>query len=80
MPIRFQENDSDRCGGACGFAFCQYRYLHKGTCIVQRKAAVMKYLHIYKYLDINKLVSFLPCILKSCPGKKEERDMALMEG
>lgn len=33
----------------------------------------MKYWHIYKYLDINKLVSFLPCILKCCPGKKEEK-------
>ena len=74
MPIKFQEKDSDRCGGASRFELCQYKYLHKGACIVQRKAAVVKYLHIYKYLDINKLARFIPCILRSSPRKREERD------
>ena len=73
MPIEFQEKDHDRCGGAGGFELRQYKYLHEGACIVQRKAAVMKYLHIYKYLDINKLVRFVPRILKSCP-RKERRE------
>lgn len=65
MPIKFQEQDSDRCGGASGFEVCQYRYRHKEACIVERKAAVVKHLHISKYLDINKLDIFVPFILKS---------------
>lgn len=76
MPIKFQEQDSDRCGGASGFEVCQCKYLHKEACIVQRKAAAVKYSHIYKYLDINKLARFVPYILKSSPRK----DMALNQG
>lgn len=39
---------------------------------------MIKYLHIYKYLHINKLASFIPGILKSSPKEEREgRDMAL---
>lgn len=67
LPIKFQEKDSDRCEGASRFELCQYKYLHKRACIVQRTATVMKYLHIYKYLDINKPARFISCILRSNP-------------
>lgn len=81
MPIKFQEKDSDRCEGASRFELCQYKYLHKEACTAQKKAAVIKYLHIDKYLDINKLSNFIPCILKSSPRKERgERDKALDQG
>lgn len=76
MPIKFQEQDSDRCGGASGFEVFQCKYLHKEACIVQRKAAIVTYLHIYTYLDINKVARFVPYILKNGPRK----DMALEQG
>jgi hypothetical protein len=76
LPIKFQEKDRDRCGVLADLSSCQYEHLHKGVCIVQSKAAVMKYLHILKYLDINKLSTFDPCILKSSP-RKENRDAVL---
>lgn len=81
MPIKFQEKDSDRCEGASRFKLCHYKYLHKEACTIQKKAAVMKYLHMDKYLDINKLSNFIPCILKSSPRKERgERDNALDQG
>lgn len=36
----------------------------------------MKYFHIYKYLDINKLARFVPYVLKSSP----RNDMAFDQG
>ena len=64
MSVKCQEKDSDRCGGAGGFELCLYKYLHKEACIVQRKAAVVK------YRDINKLARF---VLKTSP-RKERRE------